>query len=567
MKKIIKSAVIFAAMAFAASCFVSCSDGSDESSPASVTGTENGTNTGNGENQPGSGDTGNTGNFDDSSLKEAVLWVVGDSTVCDYMKEDGTHTDASYFYPRYGYGTQLGNNLSAKITVKNIALSGRSSKSFLSEENYGTLVSQIKDGDFLVIGFGHNDQKSDDGDRFASAQGSTDTEGSFKNILYNKYVKMAQDKGAVPILCSPICRLSNTNDYSSDKAHITASGDYRKAVEELAKEKNVQFVDLTSMTKTLYEEVKYDEAVYFHAVSNGKSSDEPNFNTVDGTHINIYGAKMISYFFAKTISESSCQLKPYVKSVYKPVKSVDLVKNDKYVYIDYVAPDLSKLNVAENLKCTSAGWYGTGFGDCGGDPSASSNGYYAQETSTGVFKVGQTGTASPKGKITSTADGIAFAFQQIPLSKNFTLTAKAKILTVFAGKNQAGFGLMLRDDCYTPNKTAVSTNYVASGLYADTSSSCVANWKRESSALGISANKIAALYAADEEAELSIERVGQVVKVKTVYKGNTYEDTYTDFDFAAKDFDYFYAGMFATRGTCVEFSDVVLTITGESQGA
>ena len=83
MKKIIKSAVIFAAMAFAASCFVSCSDGSDESSPASVTGTENGTNTGNGENQPGSGDTGNTGNFDDSSLKEAVLWVVGDSTVCD----------------------------------------------------------------------------------------------------------------------------------------------------------------------------------------------------------------------------------------------------------------------------------------------------------------------------------------------------------------------------------------------------------------------------------------------------------------------------------------------------
>ncbi|WP_303921199.1 hypothetical protein [Treponema berlinense] len=52
-----------------------------------------------------------------------------------------------------------------------------------------------------------------------------------------------------------------------------------------------------------------------------------------------------------------------------------------------------------------------------------------------------------------------------------------------------------------------------------------------------------------------------------MYKGNIYEDTYTDFDFTAKDFEYFYAGMFATRGTCVEFTDVVLTITGESQGA
>ena len=97
MKKFIKTAVIFAAMAFAVSCFVSCSDGDDgeNSSPDTVTpGTD--------ENQPGSGDAGSGDNvdWDDSSLKEAVLWVVGDSTVCDYIKEDGTHTDASYFYPR-----------------------------------------------------------------------------------------------------------------------------------------------------------------------------------------------------------------------------------------------------------------------------------------------------------------------------------------------------------------------------------------------------------------------------------------------------------------------------------
>ena len=66
-------------------------------------------------------------------LKEQTLWVVGDSTVCGYSPLD------NYLYPRYGYGTQLGNYLSDKITVRNLALSGRSSKSFLTEANYTTL--------------------------------------------------------------------------------------------------------------------------------------------------------------------------------------------------------------------------------------------------------------------------------------------------------------------------------------------------------------------------------------------------------------------------------------------
>ena len=57
------------------------------------------------------------------------------------------------------------------------------------------------------------------------------------------------------------------------------------------------------MTKEKYTELGYDEAIYFHAMAQGSSSDLPNLKSVDGTHINIYGAKMVSYFFAKTISQ------------------------------------------------------------------------------------------------------------------------------------------------------------------------------------------------------------------------------------------------------------------------
>jgi hypothetical protein len=66
---------------------------------------------------------------------------------------------------------------------------------------------------------------------------------------------------------------------------------------------------------------------------------------------------------------------------------------------------------------------------------------------------------------------------------------------------------------------------------------------------------------------MTIERVGQVVNVSVVYNGQTYTATHTDFDFFAVDTEYMYVGMFSTRGTVVEFTNVVFTITGESQGA
>ena len=554
---------VLAAFALLGGGFISCADGDDSSSDSTQSSQTN---------APSETDSQNKGEktdnqkeeehidegFDDSSLSAATLWVVGDSTVSSF-------NDKTYFYPRYGYGTQLENYLSSKITVQNLALSGRSSKSFLGEENYTTLKNGIKKGDFLIIGFGHNDEKSDDADRFTDASKATTDSSSFKYSLYENYVKLAENAGATAILCSPIVRWNAKDDYTGASAHITDTGDYGKAVVELGTEKNIQVVDLTKLTKELYTELGHDEARYFHAVTAGKSADEPNFDTIDGTHINIYGAKMVDYLIAKTIKESTCALKPYIKSTKKPTKDVDLVKNSEYKYVAYTAVDWSKYSADDNYKTITTGWYGTAFGDIGG----LTKGYYATETSAGVFKVGQTGS-SAAGKITSAADGIAFCFRQVPVSDNFKITAKAKVTTVASTdkeKQSAGFGLMLRDDCYTPNKISVNTNYVAAGLYASGTAEVTINFSRESTALKKTNNKISALYAKDETAEFTIERTGQVVKVTTVYKGQTYEDTYTDFDFVAQDNAYMYVGMFGTRGTTAEFTEVTYTKTGTSQGA
>ena len=66
---------------------------------------------------------------------------------------------------------------------------------------------------------------------------------------------------------------------------------------------------------------------------------------------------------------------------------------------------------------------------------------------------------------------------------------------------------------------------------------------------------------------MTIERVGQSVTVSVSCGDQKVSTTHVDFDFFARDNGYMYVGMFANRGTVVEFTDVNFEITGISQGA
>ena len=497
-------------------------------------------------------------------LKETTLYLVGDSTGASFAD--------SYYYPRYGYGTQIENYLSDKVTVKNLALSGRSSKSFLSESNYTYLQENIKEGDILVIAFGHNDEKSDDAARFTDASKPYTDEASFGYHLYEYYIKLAREKGATPILCTPIVRAQSKDDYSGSEGHVTATGDYAKAIRELGDAYDVEVIDLTVLTKSKYEKIGFAEACYYHAVINGKYDTDgttviPDFNTVDKTHLNIYGAKLVAYLFASEMAELEGIGGYVLEDIAEPTKA-DLVANSDYTVPDYFAPDLEGYKAPAHFSTLTDGWYGTAFGNTGGSPQSTSNGYIAKEVSEGVFRVGQhLDSGSNKGKFQSADDGFAFLFRQVEANKNFKLTVSGKIVYT-AGVKQAGFGLMLRDDCIIgQNATgSINTNYVTAGIYFPSDNVMSANFYRENTMLnkGVS---VPGSLAVEDTFTITIERVGQSVSVTVVYGEQTYTSTHVDFDFFAVDTQYMYVGMFANRGTVVEFTDVVFTITGESQGA
>lgn len=125
--------------------------------------------------------------------RKAVIWVVGDSTLSPF-------DDQSYF-PREGYGEELDQYLNAD--VYNLAVSGASSRDFITMENYQILFygndiipamgSLNEREQFLLIGFGHNDEKTGD-ERHTNANGDYMTEGSFAASLYERYIKPARQE-------------------------------------------------------------------------------------------------------------------------------------------------------------------------------------------------------------------------------------------------------------------------------------------------------------------------------------------------------------------------------------
>ncbi len=258
-----------------------------------------------------------------------TLFLVGDSTMCYY---DLTVEDREFLYPRNGYGMWLNRNFNGSLFIKNLALSGRSSKSFLQEENYLHLKNTIKKGDYLLIGFGHNDQKFMDENRFTYGGGDITDKSSFKYSIYNYYIKLAWDVGATVILATSICRRSEENLYQGDRIHsigkVVCGGveypasDYANATRELAKELNITLIDMTLATKTLYENLGVEENKKFHATLSMKEND------IDNTHLNSYGAGIVAYEFCKLLSKSNSTLKNYLcDSFYVPNYQKDIIRN------------------------------------------------------------------------------------------------------------------------------------------------------------------------------------------------------------------------------------------------
>src|SRR4051812_12381476 len=87
--------------------------------------------------------------------------LIGDSTMANRVESDTTS--------ERGWGQYLGREFDSTVAVHNHAVNGRSTKSFITEGKWAAVLGQLKPGDYLLIEFGHNDEKVEDSTRYAEA--------------------------------------------------------------------------------------------------------------------------------------------------------------------------------------------------------------------------------------------------------------------------------------------------------------------------------------------------------------------------------------------------------------
>ena len=83
----------------------------------------------------------------------AKIHTIGDSTMADYDQAEPDQKEM------YGWGQVFGDYFSNGMTVKNWGDRGESARSFY-RKFWPKVRTEIKKGDYVLIQFGHNDQKS-----------------------------------------------------------------------------------------------------------------------------------------------------------------------------------------------------------------------------------------------------------------------------------------------------------------------------------------------------------------------------------------------------------------------
>ena len=158
--------------------------------------------------------------------KPIKVFTIGDSTMAP--KSSATERGWGILFPQFVDASL--------VTVSNHAADGRSTKSFIDEGRWTTVVNQLSEGDYVLIQFGHNDEKTD-------ASLHTDPQTTYKQNL-TRFVSETRAKGANPVLLTPIVR----RIFGSDGNIVNEHEAYAEAMRQLAAELNVPLIDMTLLS-------------------------------------------------------------------------------------------------------------------------------------------------------------------------------------------------------------------------------------------------------------------------------------------------------------------------------
>ncbi|KDN54229.1 rhamnogalacturonan acetylesterase [Flavobacterium seoulense] len=216
-----------------------------------------------------------------------TVYLAGDSTVTDQDLE-----------PWASWGQFITNYFDENVVVANYAVSGSTLRSFKSSLRLKKILSLIKPGDYLIVEFAHNDEKE-------KGEGIGPWDSYSASI--REYVQAARDKGAIPILVTPVQRRFFNADGTLKPTH----GDYPDAMRKVAQEMNVPLVDITKLTTTLYESWGDEPSRKAFVQYPANTFPGQKEKLEDNTHFNSFGANEIALCVIKGLQDLNNPLANY----------------------------------------------------------------------------------------------------------------------------------------------------------------------------------------------------------------------------------------------------------------
>ena len=244
-----------------------------------------------------------------------VIYIIGDSTAAE--------KDISKGSTERGWGMVLQGFFDEGIRVENHAVNGRSSRSFYTEGRWQKVIEKVKPGDYVIIQFGHNDEKP-------KPDRHTDVGTTFDAHLA-QYVRETQAKGATAVLMSPVARrnfflkpekqdddekLRETTYKDGEQVNsdtlVDTHGDYRFVAERVARKYNAIFVDANKITHDIEQSMGVEGSRRLHMwLEPGQFDWAPN-GRQDNTHYNVYGAHVVAGALVDALGEAVPALRSHI---------------------------------------------------------------------------------------------------------------------------------------------------------------------------------------------------------------------------------------------------------------
>ena len=196
-----------------------------------------------------------------------TVFLCGNSTVVDQEEE-----------PWASWGQMITRWFSPQVAIANFAESGLSCTSFLAQLRLDKILTQLKKGDYVIVEFGHNDEKEKKA-------------GDGAWYSYSRNLKIFADRvreaGGEIIFCTPTARRFFNDDHKTIR---NTHGDYPEAMKTVARRENIPVIDLTRMSTQFYETLGEEgskKSLVHYPANTFPGQDKA---LADNTHFNPFGA-------------------------------------------------------------------------------------------------------------------------------------------------------------------------------------------------------------------------------------------------------------------------------------